>query len=53
MTVVYIGYVAYVFARKCVHPGYIDDNGGDNISFAGGFKLLEAVTEANLQAVLG
>ena len=54
MTVAYIGYVAYVFARKCVQPDYIDDDGdGDNMSFAGGLKLVEAVGEANLQAVLG
>ena len=26
MTVAYIGYVAYVFARKCLQPDYIDDD---------------------------
>ena len=53
MTVVYIGYVALVFATKCVKPGYIDDTDGNNISTAGSLKLIEAVGEANLQAVLG
>ena len=52
-TVAYIGYVAYVFARKFVQPGYIDDQDGDNQSIAGMLKLVEAVAEANLQAVLG
>ena len=52
-TVAYVGYVAYVFARKFVQPGYIDDQDGDNQSIAGMLKLVEAVAEANLQAVLG
>ena len=53
MTVVYIGYVALVFATKCVMPRYIDDTDGNNISTAGSLKLIEAVGEANLQAELG
>ena len=52
MTVACIGYVAYVFARRCIQPGF-DDKDEDNNSWAGGFKLYEAVCEANLQAVLG
>ena len=51
MTVAYIVYVAYVFARRCIQPGFKDII--DNVSFAGYFKLVEAVYEANLQAVLG
>ena len=53
MTVGYIVYVAYVSARKCVQPSYNDGDDGDNNGWAGNFKLLEAVGEANLQAVLG
>ena len=53
MTVAYIGYVAYVFARKCVQPGYDHDDIGNDFSFMGMLKLIEAVAEANLQAVLG
>ena len=49
MTVCYIVFVAYVFARKFVQPGYSDDSGND----AGWFKLFEGVLEANFQAVLG
>jgi len=53
MTVAYIVYVAYFFARKCFQPGYNDDvDDGANISWAGWLKLFEAVGEANLQAVL-
>ena len=46
-TVGYIGYVAYVFARKCLQPDYDDEDGALHL------KLLEAVGEANSQAVLG
>ena len=46
-TVGYIGYLVYVFARRCFQPVFI------NFDFAGQLKLLEAVGEANLQAVLG
>ena len=53
LTVAYIGYVAYVFARKFVQPGYHDKDDEHKYSWAGMFKLLEAVAEANLQAVLG
>ena len=53
MTVGYIVYVAYVFARKCVQPGFHDKDEEHKYSWAGMFKLLEAVAEANLQAVLG
>ena len=54
LTVCYIVYVAYVFARKCVQPGFNDDiDDGDNDSWAGVLKLVEAVGEANPQAVLG
>ena len=50
-TVFYIGYVAYVFARRCIQPGFDKDE--NNFSVAGKLKLVEAVGEANLQAVLG
>ena len=50
-TVFLIGYTAYVFARSCIQPGFDKDK--NNFSFAGFFKLVEAVCEANLQAVLG
>jgi len=50
MTVMYIVYLANVFAGKCVQPGYIDDKLGKNLAEM--LKLLEAVAEANLQAVL-
>ena len=52
MTVAYLGCVAYVFARRCIQPGF-NDKEEDNFSFAGLLKLVEAVCEANLQAVLG
>ena len=52
MTVVYIVYVGYVFARRCIQPGF-DDRNENNYSIAGLLKLVEAVCEANLQAVLG
>jgi len=53
MTVGYIGYVLYVFARKLIQPDYNDDDDeGVNNGWAGIFILLEAVGEANLQAVL-
>ena len=52
MTVCYIVYVLYVLTRKFVQPSY-DDDDGDNNTKAGNFLLLEAVGEANLQAVLG
>ena len=51
-TVAYIGYVAIVFAWRCIQPGF-DDKDENNLSWAGQFKLIEAVYEANLQAVLG
>ena len=51
MTVGYIVYVAYVFAQKCVQPGYTPS--GQNGQWAGIFKLLEGVLEANFQAMLG
>ena len=47
-TVGYIGYLVYVFARRCFQPVKVF-----NFDFAGQLKLLEAVGEANLQAVLG
>ena len=53
LTVAYIGYTAIVFARKCVQPGYHDKDDKTKYSLAGMFKLLEAVAESNLQAVLG
>ena len=55
MTVCYIVYVLYVFARKFVQPSYNDNSDGDELgwSWAGNCILLEAVGEANLQAVLG
>ena len=52
MTAGYIVYVARVFVRKFVQPGYNDDDDGESVSYAGKLKLIEAVTEANLQAVL-
>ena len=51
-TVAYIVYVAYVFARRCIQPDF-EDKDENNESFARWFKLVEAVCEANLQAVLG
>ena len=52
MTVAYIAFVAYVFARKCFQPGYIPDdyNNGHSVGF---FKLLEALSGASFQAVQG
>ena len=52
MTVCYIGMVAIVSVWKCVQPDF-NDADEDNFSKAGGLKLLEAVAEANIQAVLG
>ena len=52
-TVLYIGYVAYVFARKCIQPDYEGNTAENNVSWVGMFKLVEAVAEANVQAVLG
>ena len=52
MTVCYIVFVAYVFARKFVQPGYTPDD-PSNGQFVGMLKLLEGVLEANFQAVLG
>ena len=52
LTIAYIAFVAYVFARRCIQPGF-DPKDEKNASFAGNFKLFEAVGEANLQAVLG
>ena len=46
-TVGYIGFAAYVFARKCFQPDYDYEDGAVHL------KLLEAVGEANSQAVLG
>ena len=51
-TVAYIGFVAYVFARKFVQPTYTPDD-PFNGQLAGGLKLLEGVLEANIQAALG
>ena len=53
MTVGYIVYVLYFFVRKFVQPSYNDYDYGTNNGWAGNFLLLEAVGEANLQAVLG
>ena len=50
LTIAYIAFVAYVFARRCIQPDFDKDE--DNNSVAGWFKLAEAVGEANLQAVL-
>ena len=47
-TVAYIVYILYVFGRKFVEPGYID-----NGQMAGQLKLFEGVLEANFQALLG
>ena len=52
MTVAYIAFVAYVFARKCFQPGYIPDDYNNGHS-AGFFQLLEALLGASFQAVLG
>ena len=52
-TVGYIGYLVYVFARRCFQPDYGYVKLFFNVDFAGQLKLLEAVGEANLQAVLG
>ena len=52
LTIVYIIFVGYVFARRCIQPDF-DPKDENNDSFAGNFKLFEAVGEANLQAVLG
>ena len=52
-TVGYIGYLVYVFARRCFQPDYGYVKVFFNFDFAGQLKLLEAVGEANLQAVLG
>ena len=52
MTVAYIAFVAYVFARKCFQPGYIPDDYNNGHS-AGFFQLLEALSGASFQAVLG
>ena len=47
MTVGYIGFVSYIFARRCVQPDYDNERGAEKL------KLYEAVGEANIQAVLG
>ena len=47
MTIGYIGFVAYIFLRRCVHPDFDNESGAEKL------KLFEAVGEANLQAVLG
>ena len=52
-TVGYIGYLVYVFARRCFQPDYGYVKVFMTVDFAGQLKLLEAVGEANLQAVLG
>ena len=52
MTAGYIGFVAYVFARKSAQPEYTPDD-FENGQLAGMFKLDEGVLEANFQAVLG
>ena len=52
LTVGYICFVAYVFARKSAQPEYTPDD-FENGQLAGMFKLDEGVLEANFQAVLG
>ena len=52
LTVAYICFVAYVFARKSAQPEYTPDD-FENGQLAGMFKLDEGVLEANFQAVLG
>ena len=52
MTVAYIAYLAYVFAKKCVQPEYTPHD-GSNGQMIGLCKFLEGVLEANFQAVLG
>ena len=52
MTIGYIVFVGFVFARKFVQPGYTAPD-GNNGQMAGFFKLLEGVLEANIQAILG
>ena len=58
-TLAYILFVAYVFARRVVQPGYVStgllgrNNEGRYGQRADQMKLLEAVFEANLQAVTG
>ena len=52
MTVAYIAFVASVFARKCLEPGYTPDDFNNGHS-AGFLKLLEALFGASFQAVLG
>ena len=48
LTVWYIGYVAYILARRCVQPSYDKEE-----HMAENLRLVEAAAEANLQAVLG
>ena len=52
MTVAYVVFVAYIFARKCVQPDFTPDdhNNGKSARY---FKLLEALFEASFQSVIG
>ena len=56
-TPAYIVYVAYVFGRRVIQPGYVSklwsDTGGQYGQWADYMKLLETVLEANLQAITG
>ena len=52
MTVAYIVFVTYVFARKCLQPAYIP-NDYNNGNSAGFLKLLEAFLVASVQAIVG
>lgn len=52
LTVFYISFVAFVFAKKCVQPDY-KPNDPFNGHMAELLKLLEGVLEANFQAALG
>ena len=56
-TPAYIIYVAYVFGRRVIQPGYVSklwsDTGGQYGQWADYMKLLETVLEANLQAITG
>ena len=59
-TPTYIIYVAYVLARRVVQPSYVDNTfemflttGNRYAQGADFLKLLEAILEANLQAITG
>merc|ERR1712012_836839 len=51
MTVAYVVFVAYIFARKCVQPDFTPDdhNNGKSARY---FKLVEALFEASFQSVI-